>query len=402
MKIPLALGASPSWAATIPNRAAIRSRFARIKQPAQIWLPLLMVAVSTGCGQNDIRVYRIAKEAPQPEELAAAQPGALPPGHPDIPGASPRLKWKLPACWEEVAPGEMRVASFRVKGQNGKQADVSIVPLGGLAGGELNNVNRWRGQVGQPPVAEGELAKLAQPAQIGGQPARLYEQAGKAPNSDDPTRILAAFQRRDDTSWFFKMTGDDQLVAEQKPAFIEFLGSVSFADTTAVKTDLPPSHPPINPAALQPPGPATAADPNTPKWQTPSGWKEVAAGQFLVAKFIATGSGNAQAAINVSMSAGDGGGLSANVNRWRGQLGLQPLAQAELEKQAKPLEVSSGKATLVEMTGTDARTGQASHLVGAIIAQGDRTWFYKLMGDEKVVQQQKDAFVKFVRTAKYP
>ena len=34
--------------------------------------------------------------------------------------------------------------------------------------------------------------------------------------------------RRDDVAWFFKMTGDDALVAEQKPAFVEFLKSVSF------------------------------------------------------------------------------------------------------------------------------------------------------------------------------
>ena len=43
----------------------------------------------------------------------------------------------------------------------------------------------------------------------------------------------------------------------------------------------------------------------------PSGWKEVAGGQFLVAKFMIAGDGGAQAAVNVSTSAGDGGGLAA-------------------------------------------------------------------------------------------
>ena len=78
-------------------------------------LALPILALLAGCGQGDIRVYRVAKEAPQPD-------------------ASPGLTWKLPPGWEEVAPGEMRVASFRIKGQNGKQADVSIVPLPGTAG----------------------------------------------------------------------------------------------------------------------------------------------------------------------------------------------------------------------------------------------------------------------------
>ena len=365
-------------------------------------LALAALAFLAGCGQGDIRVYRVAKEAVQPEQTAQADTGAVPPGHPDISSASPGLTWKLPAGWEEVAPGEMRVASFRIKGQNGKLADVSIVPLPGMAGGELNNVNRWRGQVGQPAVTEADLAQLAQPVEIAGQRAQLYEQAGKAPNSDGDSRILAAIQRHSGTAWFFKMTGDDSLVTEQKPTFIEFLKSVSFS-TTTTQTGLPADHPPIDSAALQQSRPASSssADEGKPRWQVPQGWKETSGGQFLVAKFLVSGPDNSQAAVNVSMSAGDGGGLAANVNRWRGQLGLQRLVQTELEKQVQPLELNSGKAMLIDMSGIDARTGQKAHLLGAIVPQADRTWFYKLMGDEKPVAQEKDAFIKFVQSASY-
>ena len=98
-------------------------------------------------------------------------------------------------------------------GKDGKQADVSVVPLPGMAGSDLDNVNRWRGQVGLPGVSEAELAKLAQPVEIAGQPATLYEQAGADPGSGKKTRILAAISRRDGVAWFFKMTGDDDLVA---------------------------------------------------------------------------------------------------------------------------------------------------------------------------------------------
>ena len=76
MNLRLASGGSAPWAAANASQAGIRNRFAWIKRPAQIWALLLMAAVSTGCGQNDIRVYRIAKEAPQPEQLAAAEPGS--------------------------------------------------------------------------------------------------------------------------------------------------------------------------------------------------------------------------------------------------------------------------------------------------------------------------------------
>ena len=33
--------------------------------------------------------------------------------------------------------------------------------------------------------------------------------------------------------------------------------------------------------------------------------------------------------------------------------------------------------------------------------QVEQTWFYKLMGDSKVVESQKDAFTKFVQSVKY-
>ena len=103
------------------------------------------------------------------------------------------------------------------------------------------------------------------------------------------------------------------------------------------------------------------------------------------------------AAVNVSMSAGDGDGLAANVNRWRGQLGLPPI----VEILTTPIDVTNGKAQLVDMSGTDARTGQPARLVGIAVSQSGQTWFYKLMGNAKVVESQKDAFTKFVQGVKY-
>jgi len=355
-----------------------------------------------GCGRNDVQVYRVAKE--QPQSQSPAQPAAIPAGHPEVSGdASPRLQWKLPAGWEEAAPGEMRAASFRVKGEGGKQADVGVFPLPGMAGTDLDNVNRWRGQVSQSSVSAQELAKLAQPVQVAGQSAQLYEQAGPNPGSGEKTRILAAILRREDVAWFFKMTGDDALVAQQKPSFIEFLKSVSFPAPVA-QTELPPSHPPIGGVGAAPAAQtasAGAASEGRPGWQVPPSWKEIPGGQFLVAKFTLSGAGNGKAAVNVSMSPGTGGGLVGNINRWRTQLGLAELSESDITKLVTTVDTDGGKVMLVDLAGTDPRTSQKSRLVGAIVPQPDRTWFYKLMGNEQVVAQEKDAFAKFVQTAKY-
>ncbi len=373
------------------NRQRLRS--------ATRWASVLLVAVLAGCGQNKIQEYRVAKEPATPQ----AQPDGLPPSHPEMSGAAApeALQYKVPPDWKEAPRGSMRVASFHVTGQDGKLADISVIPLPGMAGSDLDNVNRWRGQVGLAGVSEEELAKLAQPVEIAGQPAKLYEQAGTNPQNGEKTRILAAISRRGDMAWFFKMTGDDALVEQQKPAFIEFLKSVTFPAAVA-QAGLPPSHPPIDAGSMMAPaGMEASSGQAKPNWNVPSGWKEVPGGQFLVAKFMISGDASAQAAVNVSSAPGEGGGLLANLNRWRAQLGLGPVAEADLAKDTQPLDLAGAKASVADITGKDARSGEQARLVAVVVPRSGDTWFYKLMGNAQVVQQQKDAFMKFVESAKY-
>ena len=72
-------------------------------------------------------------------------------------------------------------------------------------------------------------------------------------------------------------------------------------------------------SALQPATPPLA---DKPTWTVPADWQEGQLAQFLVANIVIARCGGAQAAVNVSSLAGDGGGLLPNVNRWREQLGL--------------------------------------------------------------------------------
>jgi hypothetical protein len=318
--------------------------------------------------------------------------------------APPPIKYTLPAGWEVTDPGEMRVASFHVHNSEGKQADVSVVPLPGMMGRELENVNRWRSTVGLPAVTEEELPKLAELVEMGDLKAQLFDQAGENPGSGDKSRILVAILGREGVAWYFKMNGDEVVVSQQKPAFVEFLKSVTFPQGEP-SSELPPSHPAVGTMASAPVGGSeagTTGPSSKPSFQLPAGWKEVSGGPFLVAKFAISGSGDAQAAVNVSMSAGDGGGLVGNINRWRGQLGLAHLSESEIGKLVTSVDTAAGKAMFIDMAGTDARTGQKARLIGAVVPQNGQTWFYKLMGNEEIVDQQREAFSKFVQTAKYP
>jgi hypothetical protein len=162
---------------------------------------------------------------------------------------------------------------------------------------------------------------------------------------------------------------------------------------------LPPAHPKI--PGMDAGGQAAAGETAKPTWNVPTGWQEGELAQFLVARFVIQGGGDAVALVNVSKLDGDGGGLLPNVNRWRGQLGLGPITEAEAA--ALPTFDASGvKAVMADLTGTDPKSGKSARLVGVIVPQNGQTWFYKLMGDVNVVGAQKDAFIQFVQSAKYP
>ena len=363
-----------------------------------------LILAATGCGRDSVKVYHVdASDAasPPPTVAPAAMPNGLP--APDNSG-QPTLQYTLPAGWEKKAPTQMRVASFGIA-QGGKAADVSVIPLAGMAGTDLANVNRWRGQVGLAALPETDLATLAEKIFVGEMPADLYDIAGTQPGSGDAERILGVILHREDTAWFFKVTGEAGLVEASKPAFVAFLKSVSFGAPTATPTamdmsQLPPSHPAIGEMpASQPAMSAPAGD--IPAWSVPADWQTGQLAQFLIAKYIIAGANGAQAAVNVSSLAGDGGGLLPNVNRWRGQLGLASATEADLAN-LPTVDASGVKATLIELSGTDARTGKPAQLVGIVLPLNGQTWFYKLMGDADVVTQQKDAFIKFVQSAKYP
>jgi len=373
-------------------------------------LAVLAVLSLTGCGRDNVKVYQVETNdtatVPPPVSTPGTMPSSMPAGlpAPDNSGL-PKLKYTLPAGWKEKAPTQLRVASFEIS-ENSKTADVSVIPLSGMAGGDLANVNRWRGQVGLQPLADTELQKLTEKIEAAGQPTDLYDVVGTSPGSGDAERIVGVILHREDAAWFFKMTGDADLVEKNKTAFVSFLKTLEFGAPSATAptgmdmSQLPPSHPPISEMGMASPAPTTDAA-TKPTWTVPAGWAEGQLAQFLVARYIIKGSGDAMAAVNVSQLAGDGGGLAANVNRWRKQLGLAPAADADLANLPR-IDASGGKATLVEFSGTDARTGKPAALVGVVLPVNGQSWFYKLMGDAEVVAAQKDAFIQFVQSAKYP
>lgn len=135
--------------------------------------------------------------------------------------ANPQIKWQIPGGWSEVRPSAMRYASFNA-GTGDNKVDVSIVTFPGEGGSDADNVNRWRQQIGLPPMTPAAVATQIEPLKTDGVAFSLVDIAGAN------ARTLAAWTRRDGHVWFFKASGPSSAVEKEKPNFVKFVQSVRF------------------------------------------------------------------------------------------------------------------------------------------------------------------------------
>jgi hypothetical protein len=197
-----------------------------------------LLLLAAGCRREEVSSYRVSKGVPpgaegtQGESLGtshrpAAPPTGMAPGMvgevptPPTPTGAEALKWKLPAGWGQSFPGGMRFATFKVPGQG--KIDGSVVTLPGDAGGELSNVNRWRGQIGLPPTDAGALASARAAVKTRVGVASVYDFTS---DGNKKSRLIAAILMVDGSAWFIKLTGDAEPVSAARPAFLELLGSL--------------------------------------------------------------------------------------------------------------------------------------------------------------------------------
>jgi hypothetical protein len=357
----------------------------------------LVIGLLAGCRRDDqIQTYQTPKEnAPPP----MAAPGMAAMGADAVPVAanSAPPRWTAPAGWQELPPNGVRLGNFLVPGADGKKAEVTITSFPGDVGGALANVNRWRHEVGLDDITEN--AMTSEKAMVDSNEGKLYDIAGAS------QRTVVAMIPRDGASWFFKMRGDSDVVAGAKPAFLQFLSSVHFGTNQAPATAADPhagmSGMGVSGMAMGMGAAAAGASDADPKWSVPTNWTETAPGPMVRKSFSIAGDAGQKAVVSITVLAGEGGGILANVNRWRGQLNLPALAEDGLPKVTASLDVPGGKAALVDFSGTDA-AGQPSRMVAVSVSHGGQTWFYKLMGAGPVVGREKDAFASFVQSVRYP
>jgi hypothetical protein len=146
---------------------------------------------------------------------------------------------------------------------------------------------------------------------------------------------------------------------------------------------MPPGHPSVSPY----------------QWQVPEGWSEVAATSMRIGNFKVAASPEAECYLTVLK--GVAGGVDANINRWRRQMG-QPELKAEEIAALPKVDVLGKPSPLVEINGSF--TGMAGQqfpnytLTGVVVLLTDQTLFVKMTGPTAVVTAEKDRFQAFCKS----
>jgi len=261
------------------------------------------------------------------------------------------VQWTLPEGWVDKGPSGTRTATIQMKG-NGQPAELTVTPLGPEAGDVLANVHRWRQQLGYtgPALAPDQL---------------------------------------------------ERYVFEHKMPF----GKISVVDLVSVPLNLKAGadpHAAEEPVDERPAGTIPKID-----YTLPEGWEKSERPTPMSMLTLSAGPAEQKVSITISPMPGAAGGLTENVNRWRGQVGLKPIKLEEILQHARKMVVDTYPAVYFRFTGperdgeSNAQAPQKSILVVMFLREGF-TWFIKLSGDAKVAAAEEPAFIRFVDSIRFP
>jgi ABC-type transport system involved in cytochrome c biogenesis permease subunit len=144
-------------------------------------------------------------------------------------------------------------------------------------------------------------------------------------------RTLAAIVPAGSRGWFFKLTGTAEAVESQADTFREFLASLHFD-----------------------------ADGGPPAWNLPAGW-QAEPGEGPRYATIHVPAGGRTLELSVTTLGGPDAGqdeeyLLANINRWRGQLDLEPLSADDLAEHTSRIPCTGATATVVDLAAENPAT----------------------------------------------
>jgi hypothetical protein len=327
------------------------------------WLALafgLVGFILPGCQKDEIEHYAVAKEKPELRMLGAIIPHGnrtwfiklrgpayvIDDYQDEFHGFLRSIRFtedaKKPIAWK-VPEGWTEEGGRGMRyatlrlGPKDAPQELTVIPLGKEASSVLANINRWRGELGLREVAATDLPKITSQVKLGRVKATIVDMKGPGARNN----------------------------GMQTPRMRQ-----------------PPSRPSVD-------------------YRTPKEWKKLKdPGQLRLAAFQVE-EGDNVAEVGVAAFPGRAGGLLLNVNRWRRQVDLGPVATADqLRKDLREMQVAGEPAVYLDLIGPAGGNGR-KRILGVMTVQDDYSWFFTMKGPADLVEQQKPAFEAFLKSVRF-
>lgn len=358
-----------------------------------LWLSACCLAVLVGCQKSeDIRQYTVKRVAPPapaankpvsahaaaapatwffklsgPRELVLAQQAAFRQLLESVKfNAQGQPDYAVPADWKREDGPPPRRETLKIPGQDPPlEISVTSLPTPPVPASEyqLQNVNRWRDQLGLEPLTESNW--LLEGIRRG----ELVELKG----SEQSAAILIA-----------TLTGALEGTPEAG-----MLAAILTPPAPPATTARAPASNMNAPPGMEISSAASAFD-HTP----PASWTKSSGSSARLASFEAINDGGK---LDISVTRFPGGGdLLSNVNRWREQAGLPAVTSDQLGSSVSELTLGGRAAKLVTAIGTE------QGIVTALVPDGNAQWFFKMQGPVQAVNDEQPRFREWLNTVKFP
>lgn len=343
-----------------------------------VFLTFLMV----GCSRPTVEVYDVPKAETATPSMAEQSP------QPSSPEDRGWIRWTKPESWTELEPTAFRKGNYVYEDASGSQIEITVSSFPGDVGGTLANVNRWRGQAGLGSLSPEELAASLTDLTVDGYSGQMVD---ISPDDDDPqaARIAAAIFMYRGESWFFKMSGPQSVVDSQKAVFDAFVRSLEFTDANAARNQETDSSNSSESLALA--------------FDAPEGWTESSGSSFRIASFQIDLDGFEPGDFSITRFPGDAGGLYANVNRWRQQIGLPIWSESQIDTNAKSVLARDLQFSFFDLAPrTEAEKKEVrERILVAVMEHEGQSYFFKLRGEVFLAETQLNKFLQLLRSTRF-
>jgi len=154
--------------------------------------------------------------------------------------------------------------------------------------------------------------------------------------------------------------------------------------------------------SLMPTAGATDIVPATASWDKPDAWEDSPEPSSMAEADYVVADEAGPARVSVTRLTGEGGGVLANINRWRGQVGLPPIQVIE-EQPMTPVRSDHFLAGLMDLSAPQGEEAMFERMLIVLIPRREenQTWFIKMTGPKLSVDSHRDEFVGFVESIRF-